>query len=302
MTDTAPVSQELQMARDNLLYAVVSGSQAYGTARPDSDQDVRGVFVPTLDYFYGLNEIEQVEVPGEDTTYYTLKKFVKLAMNLNPNIIELLFVPEDCILYMHDTFKPIYEARQEFLSQRAVHTYTGYAISQLKRLEAHYRWLSNPPTHPNREDYGALDKDGMPVFFNRNAENDYKAALREYQNYEDWKRNRNEARAALEAKYGYDTKFASHVYRLMVQGQEILTEGTLHVRLRDMDLAVCQAIMAGKWKYEDLLEFATGIDKELHRIADSGVAVVPWGCDQKRIGELLMATHSKFFYPDDDWC
>ena len=37
------------------------------------------------------------------------------------------------------------EVRDSFLSKRAKHTFSGYALSQLKRINTHYRWLKNPP-------------------------------------------------------------------------------------------------------------------------------------------------------------
>ena len=48
---------------DITIYKVISGSQAYGWARPDSDVDIRGIaIVPDKRYYYGfIRNFEQYE-------------------------------------------------------------------------------------------------------------------------------------------------------------------------------------------------------------------------------------------------
>ena len=60
-------------------------------------------------------------------------------------------------------------------------------------------------------------------------ENAYNRAVQMWEQYNKWKDTRNEKRAALEAKYGYDTKHGMHLIRLMRQCKEILETGTLNV-------------------------------------------------------------------------
>jgi hypothetical protein len=50
----------------------------------------------------------------------------------------------------------------------------------------------------------------------------YQRACREYQHYQDWKKNRNPERAEMEAKVGCDCKFAMQAIRLLKTGIEIL--------------------------------------------------------------------------------
>ena len=42
-------------------------------------------------------------------------------------------------------------------------------------------------------------------------ERQYTSRLRDWQSYREWQENRNPARAALEARHGYDCKHASHL-------------------------------------------------------------------------------------------
>ena len=46
-----------------LLYKCITGSRLYGTFRPDSDTDIRGVFIAPPEYYYGfLNKVETNKV------------------------------------------------------------------------------------------------------------------------------------------------------------------------------------------------------------------------------------------------
>jgi len=50
-----------------------------------------------------------------------------------------------------------------FISAKAKHTYSGYAISQLKRLMGHHRWLTQgPKAAPERADYGLPEHTLIP--------------------------------------------------------------------------------------------------------------------------------------------
>ncbi len=88
-------------------------------------------------------------------------------------------------------------------------------------------------------------------------ERSYEAAAREFRQYETWRTSRNPERAGLEAHYGYDTKHAAHLMRLLRMGREILETGSVMVwrgpgGAGDAD-ELC-AIRAGAWSYERLTE------------------------------------------------
>ncbi len=58
----------------------------------------------------------------------------------------------------------------------------------------------------------------------------YKAAVDHWHSYQTWLAERNPERAAIEAKYGYDTKHGMHLMRCLDEAREILTECKLSVR------------------------------------------------------------------------
>lgn len=84
-----------------ILLETISGSKAFGLATEKSDTDIRGVFYLPKEIFYGLEYIPQVSNETNDEVYYEIGRFVELLLKNNPNILEILAAPEDCILYNH---------------------------------------------------------------------------------------------------------------------------------------------------------------------------------------------------------
>jgi predicted nucleotidyltransferase len=138
---------EKQMALDNLIYKIRIGSTMYGTTIGISDEDLGGIFIPNKDYIMGIKRCDQVELSDKisktirnqkgDTDYvvYSLLKFIKLAIENNPNIIEFFYVPEKCILLKTNEAEELIVNRSLFLSKKAYHTFKGYAYAQRRKLE-----------------------------------------------------------------------------------------------------------------------------------------------------------------------
>lgn len=119
------------------LYIARVGSKAYGTDNENSDNDYKGFCVPPKAVFHGFNSsFEQVDThEPEDLVVYHVRKYMKLMANCNPSIIESAFVEPKDVTMMHPYAQPILDNKHLFLSRRARHTFSGYAISQLKKLE-----------------------------------------------------------------------------------------------------------------------------------------------------------------------
>ncbi|CAN5195005.1 hypothetical protein BH11BAC5_BH11BAC5_05390 [soil metagenome] len=125
-----------------LIFEAVAGSRAYGLDTATSDTDIRGVFVLPKDIFYSLEYTAQVNNETNDIVYYELKKFMELLLKNNPNIIELLNVPEAAVLYKHpvmDLVKP-----EMFLSKLCEQSFANYAFTQIKKAYGLEKKIVNP--------------------------------------------------------------------------------------------------------------------------------------------------------------
>ena len=120
---------------NQVIYLVMSGSHAYGTATPDSDIDLRGVLVEPKQYLLGLQSFEQFEDLPTDTVIYGLRKFAALLAKANPNTMELLGVDEDCIVVITKQGEMLRNNAELFLSTRVVSSFGNYALAQLRRLQ-----------------------------------------------------------------------------------------------------------------------------------------------------------------------
>lgn len=105
------------------------------------------------------------------------------------------------------------------------------------------------------------DQRRLPMFILKFAKMEYNRVHTDWKNYWEWKNNRNEVRAALEASHSYDTKNAMHCVRLMKMGVEILETGIINVKRPDADELL--AIRNGAWTYAELLEYSEYMDNKI---------------------------------------
>ena len=147
-----------------VIFRGVVGSRAYGTDRPGSDEDMRGVFlVPPLEYALLAAPPEQVADERNDRVYYSLRRFAELAAASNPNVLELFWLPPDCVRLDTPRFVRLRENRALFLSRRAVDTHIGYALAQIKK--ALFEWLGSPIVYLDRDNFGDRLRALVPRFF-----------------------------------------------------------------------------------------------------------------------------------------
>ncbi len=119
-----------------LIYKVISGSRAYGTANESSDLDIRGVFIGTFEQLILPNQkIESVTNQfGEDILYYELGKFMQLVLKQNPTVLELLWLKDEFILNISEHFIKIKENKKAFLSKELIAPFLGYAIQEKRQM------------------------------------------------------------------------------------------------------------------------------------------------------------------------
>lgn len=158
----------------NAVYITVMGSQAYGVNNDSSDLDVYGVCVPPKDLVFphlsgeipGFGrQIQRFEVWQEhhvndpnkaveyDFTIYGIVKYFQLCMENNPNMIDSMFTPRNCVIHSTSIGEMIRENRKMFLHKGAWHKFKGYAYAQASKIR-HKTNSSNPKRAETIEKFG----------------------------------------------------------------------------------------------------------------------------------------------------
>lgn len=120
---------------ENVMLLTLGGSHAYGMETEHSDLDVRGIAFNTKEEILLGKDFEQVVNVPTDTSIYSFNKMIQLLTSNNPNTIEILGCKPEQYLHMTSLGRELLDNRKMFLSQICVHTFGGYASSQLRRME-----------------------------------------------------------------------------------------------------------------------------------------------------------------------
>ena len=230
------------------------GSVAHGMYVPKSDpdsiddKDVIGVYVGPLEHYLGFGRRDVYEQwEGEwDCVFYELRKFIGLLLNCNPNVLSLLWLKPNGIIYESALAARLREQRDLFVTKKAFHSFSGYAHAQFKKMisfnqeaQALMQQLEDQLTSlgidPESCDAGhpLRTLDGRP-FVGATSEmmevvKRYRGERRRYYSGGYMGQKRRE----LVRRVGYDAKNAAHLIRLLRMGIEFLSEGTMHVERAD---------------------------------------------------------------------
>ncbi len=129
----------------NIIFRCIGGSRLYGTHSETSDIDGRGIYMlPASSYLSLEAHPNQVSDQKGDCVFYSLRRFLELAINANPNVLELLFVPEDCLISTTAYMAKLVEQRQLFINKKVFESHVGYAKAQIKKARGRNKWINNP--------------------------------------------------------------------------------------------------------------------------------------------------------------
>ncbi len=124
---------------EHVIYRCQVGSKAFGLSTKDSDDDIRGIYLPKAKRHWSLYDLPgQLEKVNDqhDEVYWELEKFLRLALKANPNILETLWTP--MIIMMTPIAQELREIRSCFLSRHIYKTYSGYVLSQFRKMKNAY--------------------------------------------------------------------------------------------------------------------------------------------------------------------
>jgi predicted nucleotidyltransferase len=120
----------------NVIYRCQVGSKAFGLSDENSDDDIRGIFIPTAEADWSLftvpEQIEQLD-DQHDVVIWEIEKFLRLALKANPNILETLWTP--MVVHTTPLADRLRTIREAFLSKHVYKTYSGYVLSQFRRMK-----------------------------------------------------------------------------------------------------------------------------------------------------------------------
>lgn len=129
----------------HVLFESVAGSRAYGTANAESDEDIRGVFALSASAYLGLQPPPaQLADERQNQVYFSLRRTIELLAAGNPNILELLHMPKDCVRRHSPEMETLEAGRCLFITRECVKAHVRYAFSQIKKARGQNKWINNP--------------------------------------------------------------------------------------------------------------------------------------------------------------
>ena len=145
----------------NVMYETLMGSVAYGVSSENSDRDIYGFAIPLKeDLFPHLTgeiagfgkpqpRFEQFQIAhiidpsgaaGKgieyDLSIYSIAKYFTLCMECNPNLIDSLFTPQECVLHLTRVSSMVRDSRRLFVHKGVWTRFKAYAYAQLHKMRS----------------------------------------------------------------------------------------------------------------------------------------------------------------------
>ncbi|HPJ86777.1 MAG TPA: nucleotidyltransferase domain-containing protein [Candidatus Pacearchaeota archaeon] len=285
-----------------------TGSHLYGTNTETSDEDFSGIFLPSKYEVFGFETIEEIDnsvvskdSEGKNTKdaidfkYYEFRKFCKLALDCNPNILEHLFVNEENVVYISEVGRELLNLKNYFLGKQSIFTkYSSYAKSQGHKmrlkpenyenlkivLEYLYNYIGTDTiiNMSNKEEQVKsrqllvelatdINEKKMPIEFkdsfikigdlNFNKNINIKNTI----NSIETRISSAGSRKVLWEQFGFDTKFGANLIRLLLEGIELLTDECLTFPLKEKELIL--DIKQGKYTLDEVLKLSEQLSNKL---------------------------------------
>jgi len=244
---------EQKMASDNLIYKIRIGSNMYGTITETSDEDLGGIFIPDKDYVLGTKHCEQVELSEKiSKTIRNQKGDTDYVVYSLTKFIQLAIGNNPNIIEFF--YSPIHCIiyKDQFAEELIV----------------------------NRD-----------LFLSKKAYHTFKGYSYAQRKKLEVKRGNQTGRTVLVDKFGYDTKFAGHLIRLLYECLQLLAEKNLIFPLPENNLI--RDIKLGRYSLDWILEEA----KRLENLVDLAYVKsdLQYTADYEKINKLQIYLLEKFW-------
>lgn len=311
---------------DNIMFLTLGGSYAYGTNIETSDIDIRGCALNTKEEILTNKKFEQFVNEETDTTIYGFNKVVSLLTNVNPNTIELLGCKPEHYLYISPIGQELLDNKNMFLSKKCVHSFGGYASSQLRRLdnkaardlgqfqqEAYILNSIKNAACSYKERYFEHPEDAIRLYIGESVQEEYDTEifmdinLKHYP-LRDWKGMWSDMnnivkdysklgkRNAHAASHGKLAKHMMHLVRLYLMCFDILDNGEI-ITYREKDHDFLMSIRNGDYLDENdkpTKEFFNIVDElESQLEAKKNSTMLPETPDMKQIEKFVMSVNER---------
>jgi predicted nucleotidyltransferase len=164
LMDQGLIKEAPAFLRTNVHYETIMGSHAYGVADTSvrdkiPDFDVYGFAVPPKAMIFkhltgwipgfgpeppGFDQWQKHHIMDKsghagkgkewDLSIFGIVKYFELLRQNNPNMIDSLFTPENCIVHCTQVGRMVRDGRRLFLSKECWKKFRGYAHAQLRKM------------------------------------------------------------------------------------------------------------------------------------------------------------------------
>ena len=204
-------------------------------------------------------------------------------------------LPPHKSLLSRDKIGAFNEIIANYLKQ--IGTYHELKDSLLEMEEVHnYKAIIENTSKLDFKAIGTIVPLSDNIMYALEREKAYSSALIHWTQYQNWLKNRNPARAKLEAKFNYDTKHAMHLYRLVEECRELLTTGKITLPRPDREHLL--AIKNGLYSFEQLMEKFDKVNDELEEIYKN--SILPKKPQLIKVDDLcikIIEQHVNYHYP-----
>jgi predicted nucleotidyltransferase len=305
-----------KLAQENIILKVRTGSHLFGTNTPESDTDYEGVFMPPEETVFGLGSCKEVDlgVKDKDETGRNTKDaidfkireyrdFCRLALDNNPNILNILFANEQNIIERNEYGKRLMDNAMLFPHQGGIQKYIAYAKSQLKKMglkPENYSNLEQAAEYLEKEN----QDDILAYAVERATANGVKCMvdngigkhiligdisleralkIRKAVGHIKGRIERASHRVDSWKKYGFDVKFGANLIQILMIGIELEETGKIVFPLAGADFIL--GIKRGSYS----LEFITKHAEDLVEFLKNGHSILPAHPRYEEVNNFVMS-------------